>query len=507
MRNENIRVENQMVYSPFSRKVKIFADSQSKLKEWRTSICCLLPFIFYLVAPQSVYGRVGDAGTYGAFLSYWGTSARALGMAGSFTGLADDASAMYFNPAGLVQLNTHEITFTHSIIFSGNGTSANVLMYAQPLNPTSGFGLTLFHIHTPGIKYTPPDQKPTDPHQGRFYTNRELTGALTYSRRLLFPVWIGVTGKIYQHSIFMWSGVGFGGDVGLYFYPARVFSFGINVVNTVKPTLKLIEETNLFPSVVRLGLSIRPWREKFILTGDMIWSEYRKQTYGVGIEFRPLQMLHVRGGCNEAFATVGLGLWKDRIKHEIKADYAFKIPHLAGNMFGFGHTFSLSVLFGGYRVKAHAPIEAFSPTLGEEGRNVAWLHLNIRPRTEVAKWEVIIKDEIGTVVKKIESPGEPPYRLVWDGTDENSLLVADGNYYYTLRVVEKDGRGWDFDGFLGHIYWVPPDATIELRGKEKKPTHHLEEPKANPQETDERRRDAERRMEKERKKERERDGF
>lgn len=458
-----------------------------------------------LLFSERLYPVVGDAGTYGAFLSYWGSSARALGMAGCFTGLADDAAAMYFNPAGLVQLNTHELSFMHSIIFSGNGTSADVLMYAQPINPISGFGVTVFYIHTPGIEYSPPDRKPTDPPTGEFYTNREIVGSLTYSTRLLGPVWIGANGKLYQHSIYTWSGIGLGADAGLYFFPAQAFSLGINVINALKPSVRFIDISNPFATVLRTGFSMRPWREKFIISSDMIWSEYRKPTFGVGLEFRPLQMLHIRGGCNEAFAGLGLGLWKDQIKYEIKVDYALGVPHLAGDVFGFAHNISVSILFGGYRVKAHAPIATFSPTMGDEGKNIAWLHLNIRPRTEVKKWEVIIKNEIGSVVKKIESPGEPPYRIAWDGTDEKSILVPDGNYYYTLKVIEKDGRDWDFSGFLGYIYWAPPEATIRLKTKEKRPVHYLEELKDKEAETDERRRDAERRKEKERARDREKE--
>ena len=39
-----------------------------------------------------------------------GTGARALGMGGAFVGVADDASATYWNPAGLAWTNGWELT-------------------------------------------------------------------------------------------------------------------------------------------------------------------------------------------------------------------------------------------------------------------------------------------------------------------------------------------------------------------------------------------------------------
>jgi hypothetical protein len=46
---------------------------------------------------------------------HWGVGARAVGMGGAFTGVADDYSALYYNPAGLGQLKTLEAhgTFSH----------------------------------------------------------------------------------------------------------------------------------------------------------------------------------------------------------------------------------------------------------------------------------------------------------------------------------------------------------------------------------------------------------
>jgi long-subunit fatty acid transport protein len=46
---------------------------------------------------------------------HWGVGARAVGMGGAYTGIADDYSAMYYNPAGLGQLENLEVfgSFSH----------------------------------------------------------------------------------------------------------------------------------------------------------------------------------------------------------------------------------------------------------------------------------------------------------------------------------------------------------------------------------------------------------
>jgi len=63
-----------------------------------------------------VTAQTGDAGQAGEFLRY-GVGARALGMGHAFTGLADDASSIYWNPAGLMNVPRQEFTSMYTNLF------------------------------------------------------------------------------------------------------------------------------------------------------------------------------------------------------------------------------------------------------------------------------------------------------------------------------------------------------------------------------------------------------
>jgi long-subunit fatty acid transport protein len=70
-----------------------------------------------------------------------GVGARALGMGGAYTALADDADALYWNPAGLAKLEKREFTASHAEMFES--TRLDFLAYAHPTSQgTFSAGLT-----------------------------------------------------------------------------------------------------------------------------------------------------------------------------------------------------------------------------------------------------------------------------------------------------------------------------------------------------------------------------
>lgn len=84
-----------------------------------------LPLIALLLASPSAALAVETA----AFLDI-GVGARGIGMGGAFTALADDSSAVYWNPAGLARLEKREASVSHAEL--GLGTREDFIAYAHP---------------------------------------------------------------------------------------------------------------------------------------------------------------------------------------------------------------------------------------------------------------------------------------------------------------------------------------------------------------------------------------
>ncbi len=69
---------------------------------------------------------------------------RALAMGGAFTSIANDASAIFWNPAGLSRIGNQEIAATHADLF-GLGIKDNFAAFVLPLSPRQAIGVDWYH--------------------------------------------------------------------------------------------------------------------------------------------------------------------------------------------------------------------------------------------------------------------------------------------------------------------------------------------------------------------------
>ncbi|RLC52781.1 MAG: hypothetical protein DRZ79_00580 [Candidatus Cloacimonadota bacterium] len=88
----------------------------------------LLLFVAYTL---SFFAINESAGTKGFQFLKLNFSARAVGMGNAYTALSDDASAVFFNPAGLIQVKSKEIATTYMSYFEGIQSGSLVFVFPK----------------------------------------------------------------------------------------------------------------------------------------------------------------------------------------------------------------------------------------------------------------------------------------------------------------------------------------------------------------------------------------
>src|SRR5262245_32095417 len=105
-----------------------------------------------LLLPIIVASPAGATRLAGEFMAL-GAGARALGMGGAFGAVADDASAVYWNPAGIAGIEKRQALAMHAEQF-GDLVNYNFGSYVQPthlIDPARkpAFGVGLIHLGVP----------------------------------------------------------------------------------------------------------------------------------------------------------------------------------------------------------------------------------------------------------------------------------------------------------------------------------------------------------------------
>lgn len=82
-------------------------------------------------------------------LSALGASARVDALGGAFTGLADDPSAIFYNPSGLSQLNAASLSINHNSYLAGS--FEETLLFGMPTGSLGGFAAALQYVSWGGL--------------------------------------------------------------------------------------------------------------------------------------------------------------------------------------------------------------------------------------------------------------------------------------------------------------------------------------------------------------------
>lgn len=402
---------------------------------------------------------LAEGGAPGAFLNY-AIAPRSLGMGKAFTAIADDAQACYFNPAGLFQLNAQEVMVAHSQLY---GARLEYVGYALPTKESGTFGLSLVNYGSEGIDSRSPEN---NRHDSYFAMENALIAAYAYNPWEFLG--FGGSVKLITKNIAEYSGVGLGADVGVLLKLPRPFSLGLVLQNLIQPVVTLEDIPEHYPRTLRAGAAVRLLEDRVRVDADIVavdFADSLRRSFtphgGVEIELVP-DILTPRVGIDPNEISLGLGIHKSWGKMAIGADYAFLLHHESGYTLAPTHKVGVSLTFAGYRVWIEAQPALFSPTI-EDKQNVLWMDVRLLTRATVKRWQILIKNELGEVVRSYSGWETPPLRMTWDGLDDAGRLVSDGRYNYDIVVVDQRNRALSFSGSLTEIRTRGPRGSLEIR--------------------------------------------
>ncbi len=373
--------------------------------------------------PAPAKAGEGDAGQPGAFLTY-GAGARAMAMGRAFTGLADDATAVYWNPAGLSALTQNQVIVQYVSLVDGNNYQYLGYNHILPYIGTLGVGLIF-------LNQGEAEGRSSYNEVLESFTHNQLGVMLGFGSDITPQLAAGGTLKIVSQTLMNISGTGFGLDAGLMYHPWPFLNTGLTFRNLLAPAIQLKEEKEQYPMNLVLGVGVKVFEDKVKADLDVAKNlEQDVVKLCLGLEVSPIPRLFLRAGIDDTEIGMGAGYQYQGFQ----LDYALGFPIF--QTVEIMHKVALSYYFGGFIMDVKAEPEIFSPV----GINkVSVLKINCQTKFPLRIWSLEIRNEAKTLVKKYSGEGSPPDHVVWDGLLDNTNPMPDGRYQVTLAVVDASG--------------------------------------------------------------------
>ncbi len=285
----------------------------------------------------------GDVGTSSAQFLKLGLGARAVAMGGAFVGLADDVTAIHWNPAGLAGTSGTELCFMHQSLFQD--ISYEYLACAQPIAGRGVLGAGVAYLHMGELKGRDELGEPTSE-----FGASDVAVTLSYAIEPTGNVLLGGSIKYISEKIENEQADAFAADFGwLYRTPMGKVYLG-GAIQNVGQEVRFVSESYGLPRLFKFGatyvdsLAGNP----FGLMMDFYMPSDNRSSVHFGTEYIYRNVIAARAGYgggsdlgSGSNFSFGLGVIVTG-SPTYRLDYAF-VPR--GDL-GSTHTISLSLQFG-----------------------------------------------------------------------------------------------------------------------------------------------------------------
>lgn len=313
---------------------------------YRFSISFLLLTLFLLSQPlraqdhSNFFPILGGqrAGTSAFTFLKIGVGARALGMGGAYIPVANDATTLFWNPAGLVQIaEKRSITADHNEWVAG--IQHENLGIVWQFGGIYGIGLSASALHMDPMEITTEYQPGGT---GAYFNYGDVMAGLSFAMKMTDRFSFGITGKLVDEQLAEHHMVNTLFDLGTYYYTGfQQLRFAVALVNFGTPAapkgeytytdVNDIQQTEPYadfapPTIFRLGIA-NEWlnspHAQFTTSVQLNHPVDNAENISWGAEFSVKEMLYLRGGYQSNMDvetwSVGLGIHLAMLQ----VDYAY----------------------------------------------------------------------------------------------------------------------------------------------------------------------------------------
>lgn len=334
----------------------------------RSAGILLLTFTLTLTARSQLVPNLGGqrAGISTFQFLKIGVGARGVAMGESFVAVANDASALYWNPAGLMQFEGNQLIAAHTEYVVDIRHEYLGAMYRLSENDVLGVSFSSLHMDDMEITTE------TQPYgTGRYFSFGDIGIGLTYARKMTDQFSFGATVRYVEEALdvltmrsvmvdlgtFYWTGL------GSTRFAVVISNFGADVAPSGTATLfngTRVTEFQSFslPTIFKLGFAFEPMQteeQRLTTSIQLNHPNDNAEHFRIGAEYAWNNTFFLRGGVKRTIGqpvfssdgtseedfTLGAGVAADLGLTRAHVDYAFS----NFNRLGTVHRISLSVTY------------------------------------------------------------------------------------------------------------------------------------------------------------------
>jgi hypothetical protein len=201
-----------------------------------------------------------DVGRSAADFLMIGHGARAAALGGAYTAMASEATAAYWNPAGLTEIENAEVTLGHYAWFQD--ITVEQASLAFPLSERFFGAVSATYLNYGTIQGYDISGLPSDE-----ISAYDLVGGISLGYAVTEQISFGLTGKYISQRLDDITASAFAGDIGLR-YCAESFALGATLVN-LGSDMKFDQVSETLPTAARFGVMFRPFSEALAASLDV----------------------------------------------------------------------------------------------------------------------------------------------------------------------------------------------------------------------------------------------